>query len=76
MKPKHWAIVHLVNVIARKDQDLIGSLLAHVVQILKDRVGRAAIPLLAPTGLVWLEQSDPAAGSVEIPRFAHADMFI
>ncbi len=44
---QHQAVVHLVDVIAREDEHVLGLLRADRVNVLVDRVGCALIPLVA-----------------------------
>src|SRR5690606_2419307 len=44
---EHPPIIHAVDVVAREDEDVARLLLLDRVDVLVDRVGRAAVPLLA-----------------------------
>ena len=44
---QHHAVIHLVNVIAGKNQHVLGLLRADGINVLVDRVGRALVPLVA-----------------------------
>ena len=46
MVGEHPAVVHLVNVVRRQHENVIGLGLADEVEILEDRVGRTAVPAL------------------------------
>ncbi len=44
---QHQTVIHLVDVIAGKDEHVLGLLRADRINVLVDRVGRALIPLIA-----------------------------
>ena len=43
----HQLVVHLVHVVARKDQDVLGRLAANRIEVLVNRVRRCAVPVLS-----------------------------
>lgn len=45
MRGNHLAVVHLVDVVAREHEDVVGLGAAQHVQVLEHRVGRALVPL-------------------------------
>jgi len=45
----HFAVIHLVDVVAAKDEDVLRPQGADDVQILVDRIGGALVPLPADT---------------------------
>src|SRR4029077_19464369 len=53
MLGEHPAVIHLVDVVAGKDHDVLGPLTSDGIDILVDRVGRALIPLLRNAHLRW-----------------------
>ena len=70
-------VVHLVDVVAGEDQDVVGAAVLDDVEVLEDRVGGAAVPLGDPApGDVRLEHLDPARVPVEVPRPAEADVVV
>jgi hypothetical protein len=67
----HLAVIHFVNVIAGKNEDVFGLLGADGINILVNRVSRALIPLIADPlhgGKNFDKLSDFAAENV--PAFA------
>ncbi len=72
----HRAVVHLVDVVSRQNEHVVGAVLANEIQILVDGVRRASVPVLAAARLVGLQQTHAAATAVEIPGFADADMIV
>ena len=73
---EHLPVVHLVDVVAGEDHHGVGAGLAQIVDVLEHGVGRAAVPLLMPLALVGLHQPHAAAGPVEIPGPADADVLV
>ena len=70
-------VVHLVDVVAGEDQDDVGRVVLDDVDVAQDGIGRAAVPLGELAALdVRLEQLDPAAVAVEVPRPAEADVVV
>jgi len=53
-----WAVVHLVDVIARQDQNRVSPAFTDVVQVLQDGIRCPAVPLLMLSRLVWLQQTN------------------
>jgi hypothetical protein len=54
---EHAAVVHLVDVVARQDQHLLRRVFLEQVDVLRDRVGRALVPL-ADRGVVRRGDAD------------------
>ncbi len=73
---QHGPVIHLVDVIARQHQDGVGPLLAQIIEVAQHGVGGAAVPLLPGARLVGLEQPDPAAGAIEVPRLSDPDVLV
>ena len=70
-------VVHLVYVVAGKDQDHIARVVLDDIEVLEHRVGGPAVPLRhSPAGDVRLEQLDTAVVPVEVPRPAEADVIV
>ena len=44
---QHYLIIHLVNMVTRKDQYIIRVIGLHKLQVLKDRIGGAGVPVTA-----------------------------
>ena len=45
MKGEHLAVIHFVHVVAAQDEDVVGTLAFEDVDVLKNGVGCAAIPV-------------------------------
>ena len=71
---KHSGVVHLVDVIAGKDEDELGALAADGVDVLINGVGSALIPLLRDAQL-WGKHFDEFAEAhqMETSRREHGD---
>ena len=55
VEAQHFGVVHLVDVVAAQHQHPVGAQLAHVVVVLQDRIGCAAVPdLCAAADLIGL----------------------
>ncbi len=60
-----------------EDEDGVAGRLLDDVDVLEDRVRRAAVPLGDPAaGDVRLEHPDAAVVAVQVPRPAHADVVV
>ena len=55
---EHQCVVHLVDVVACKHDDEVGSVVRDDVLVLPDRVGRAAVPVLFVHALLRRQQID------------------
>ena len=53
MEGQQWAIVHFVDMVTRKNQNLFGRVGADDVQILVDGVGCSLVPLAADSLRGW-----------------------
>ncbi len=69
MLPQHQLVIHLVDVIARQDDDIFGAIALDDVEILKHRVGRAHIPLELGYALAGRQDVERfvAFGAEEVP---------
>ncbi len=68
-------IVHLVDVIAGQHEHELGVTILDEVEVLEHGIGRASVPVARPsTPDEGLEQADPTAASVEIPRTTQTDV--
>ena len=73
---EHCGIVHLVNMVTGKDQDIVRIIALDKVQILIDGICRTRIPVRTPLLLVGREHLDAAACAVKVPRLTRADILI
>ncbi len=77
MEVDHAAVVHLVDVVAREHDDVVGREAVDEVDVLVDRIGRASIPAShIPHARVGLEHVDAAGWRVEVPRRTCANVAI
>ena len=72
----HRAVIHLVDVVTRKNHYRVGPVFADEVQVLVDGIGRAGIPVLPFARLVGLQEPHAAPRTVQIPRLADADVIV
>ena len=71
------AVVHLVDVVARQDEDEVGRRLADGLDVLEHRVRGAPVPLRGAVARdVRLHHPDAAGGPVEVPRAPGADVVV
>ena len=74
---QHVGVVHLVDVVAGEDQDVLGIVVLDEGQVLIDGVGRAGEPgALLARGLVRGKDVDAAVVDVQIPGLAAADVAV
>ena len=73
---QHGVVVHLINMVAGKNQDVIRVILLDKRHVLIDGVCRAAIPVARLARLIGRQNEHAAGGQVQIPRCAGADIGI
>ena len=71
---QHNFVIHFINMISRKNQYIIRIVLLHIIQILKNCIGRPGIPFAVGTLFIWRKYGHTALVSVQIPRNTNADM--
>ena len=71
---EHPRIIHSINVVAGKNQDVVGVGEVDEVKVLIDSVSSAAIPIRAFFASVRRKNEHAAARAVEIPRAAAAQI--
>ena len=71
---QHLVVVHLVDMVARKDQHIFGVVLVDKCDILVDRVRRTLVPLGGLALLVRRQDVHAAAQAVEVPGLARTDI--
>ena len=72
----HRPIVHAINMVTGKDENIVVAGLHNEVQVLVDRVGGALVPVRLPVPSIWLEYVNAALLPVQVPGFANADMLV
>ncbi len=73
---EHLVVVHLVDVVAREDQDVLRIVLVDKADVLIDGVCSALIPLRALSALVRRQSIDAAVQTVEIPCLTVCQIYI
>ena len=73
---QHDFVIHFINMISRENQYIIRIVLLHIIQILKNRIGRSGIPFAVGTLFIRRKYGHTALVSVQIPRNTNADMGI
>ncbi len=76
MKFKHFVVVHLVDVVARKNDNIFGSVAFNKSDILIDSVCGTLIPFRAQSGLVRRQTVCSAVLLVKVPRLTVADIVV
>ena len=71
---QHGVVIHLVDMVAAEDQDIVRIILLDEGHVLIDGVGRSAVPLAAADGLIGRQDENAAVGDVQIPGSAAADV--
>ena len=73
---EHLVVIHFVDVVARENQHIIRIVLLDEADVLKNGVGRSAVPFAALGRHVRRKDEHTAIGEVEIPRLARADIAV
>ena len=76
VKIEHDLVIHLINMIPRKNQHIIRIICLHVVQVLVNCICRPCVPLAVRALLVGRQNRYPSNISVQIPRDTDPDMRI
>ncbi len=76
MKFQKIVIVHLVDVVARQDQHVLGPGTTDKVHVLVNGVCRALVPIRVRTPQKGLQERYAAPGPVQVPGPAHADVVV
>ena len=73
---QHHFIIHFINMISGKDQNIFRIITFHIAQILINGIRCTCIPLTACTLLIWRKYRNTALISIQIPRNTNSDMRI
>ena len=73
---EHLGVIHLVDVVAREDEHILGVVHVDKADVLEDGVGRALIPRRTARALIRRQDVHAAVRAVEIPRLARADVAV
>ena len=76
MIAEHLGIVHLIDVVTRKNENILCIIAVDKLQILINGIGSAAVPVSAVLTLIGGEDLHAAVSAVEIPRQTVADVLI
>ena len=77
MLTEHFGVIHLIDVVAREDEDIIRVIHFDKTHVLINGVGRAGKPrAVLACGLVRREDEHAAVGTVKIPRLTAADVAV
>ena len=76
MSGEHLVIIHLVDMVAGQDQNVLGIILLDEVDILVDGIGGAAVPFAALGSHIGRKHKYAAVAQVEVPRLAGTDIAI
>ena len=73
---EHNLIIHLIDVVAAQDQDIIRIEGFHVSQILQNGIGRTRVPFTVRTFFIRRKDRHTADITVQIPRDSDTDMTV
>ena len=73
---KHVFIIHLVDMITGKYENIVWIVIIYELYVLVDSVGSTCVPLAVVALLVWWKHCDTTNVSIEIPRNADSDMLV
>ena len=76
MEVQHNLIIHLINMISGKDQNIFRIITFHIAQILINGIGCTGIPFTVIASLIRWKYGHSTIVPIEIPRNADADMCI
>ena len=73
---EHLTVVHLVDVVAGENEDIIGVIAVDEIEVLVDGIGGSLVPVRTRFSLIRRQYGGTALVSVKIPRAAVADVFV
>ena len=73
---QHHFVIHLIDVIAGKDEHVVRIVGFHIFQVLIDGIGGSRIPVTAFASLIRRKNRNASHIPVQIPRNADPDMSI
>lgn len=76
MELQHLGVVHLIDVIARKNDNILGSIAVDEIDILVDSVGSTGVPVGICNLLVRRQHIDTSVDAVQVPRLSVAQVFV
>ena len=76
MELQHLGVVHLIDVIARKNDNILGSIAVDEIDILVDSVGSTGVPVGICNLLVRRQHIDASVDAVQVPRLSVAQIFV
>src|SRR4051812_38100477 len=76
MLSQHRAVVLLVDMVAREDEQRVRTSRSDEVSVLIERIGRTAIPILIVAATIRLPETDAAPRPVKVPRPPGANVIV
>ena len=76
MEVQHDFIIHLINMISGKDQNIFGIVALHIFQVLIDRICSTCIPFTVATLLIGRQYGHTSDIAIQIPGNTDPDMGI
>ena len=73
---QHNLIIHLIDVVAGKDQNVVRIVAFHVLQVLINGVRSTGIPVTALASLVRRKNGNSSDITVQVPRNANSDVTV
>ena len=74
MEVQHNFIIHLINMISGKDQNIFGIVALHIFQVLIDRICSTCIPFTVATLLIGRQYGHTSNIAIQIPGNTDPDM--
>ena len=76
MEVQHHLIIHLINMISGKNQNVVRIVLLHIVHILENGICSSCIPLTVRTLFVWRQYRHSSFIFIQIPRDSNSNMCV
>ena len=76
MEIEHLVVIHLVDMVARQNENIFGRISVNKVEILINGVRGPLVPVGAVVTLVRRQDHNSAEVAVKIPRLTVADIFV
>ena len=76
MVVEHLVVVHLIDMVAREDNNVLGVISVYKADVLIDSVCCARIPVSAGSSLVRRQNVNAAVDTVKVPRLTVADVLV
>ena len=76
METEHLCIVHLIDMVTRKDKNIFRVISFNILEVLINSICSTLIPVSTILALIRRKNSHTAKGSVKVPGLAVTDIFI